>query len=127
MTGVQTCALPILNRRDFDSGFYFSEVRSKKVDLEWRVEGAEPIWIKSIRAHPAPDVIYREFEHGLALANPSPRPFEFDLDRLFPDRKLRRLRGSPEQDPTANNGAPVAGKLTLGPKEGLFLVKDSAD
>lgn len=110
-----------LNGRQFTSGFYFSDVRSKTVDLEWEVEGTEPISIRSIRVHAHPDAIYREFQHGLVLANPSPRPYEFDLDRLFPTRKLRRLHGSPEQDPTANNGSPVAAKLALQPKEGLFL------
>jgi len=112
-----------LNNREFTSGFYFSDVRSKQVDLEWRVEGSEPIWISSIRAHAHADAIYREFEHGLVLANPSPRPYRFDLERLFAGCEFRRLRGSAEQDPAANNGAAVGGTLTLGPKEGLFLVK----
>lgn len=43
------------------------------------------------------------------------------LSRLFPGRKLRRLHGSPEQDPTTNDGSPAPAKLTLQPKEGLFL------
>ena len=110
--------------RPFTSGFYFSDVRSKTVDLEWSVEGPEPISIRSIRVHAHPDVIYREFDHGLVLANPSPRAYEFDPGRLFPGRKLRRLSGSPEQDPTANDGSRVDGKLTLQPKEGLFLTND---
>ena len=58
------------------------------------------------------------------LANPSPRPYEFDFAHLLANRKLRRLRGSPEQDPTANDGKPVGGKVRLEGKEGLFLVKD---
>jgi hypothetical protein len=68
-------------------------------------------------------VIYREFEHGLVLANPSPRPYELDLERLLPGRKFRRLEGSPEQDPATNDGTPVGATLTLRPKEGLFLVR----
>ncbi|HUT93866.1 MAG TPA: hypothetical protein VMY37_30665 [Thermoguttaceae bacterium] len=113
-----------LGDRPFTSGFSFHNVRSKNVDLEWIVEGREPISISAIRVHAHPDVIYREFEHGLVLANPSPRPYEFDLAHLLPNRNLRRLHGSPEQDPTANNGTPVGGKITLEPKEGLFLVKE---
>jgi hypothetical protein len=74
-------------------------------------------------AHAAADVIYREFEHGLVMANPAPRPYEFDLDKLFPGKSWRRLRGTPLQDPRANNGSPVSGKLTLGPKDALFLVR----
>jgi len=113
-----------LNDRDFTSGFYFSDVRSKRVDLEWDVEGPEPLWIRSVRVHAHPDAIYREFEHGLVLANPSPRPYVFDLKRLFAGQTFRRLQGSPGQDPTANDGSVVGGKLTLAPKEGLFLVKE---
>lgn len=110
-----------LDDRHFTSGFYFAEVKSDNVDLEWTVEGSEPVWISSIRAYHRPDVIYRQFEHGLVLANPSPRPYVFDLEGMFPGREFRRLRGSPRQDPAANNGSPVAARLTLGPWEGLFL------
>jgi len=58
------------------------------------------------------------------LANPSPRPYEFDLAHLLPTPNLHRLRGSPEQDPTANDGTRVGGKITLEPKEGLLLVRE---
>ncbi len=112
-----------VNDRPFTSGFYFSDVRSETVDLEWVVEGSQPLRIHSVRAHPYPDAIYREFERGLVLANPSPRSFAFDLDGLFPGRGFRRLRGSPEQDPGANDGSPVGANVVLQAKEGLFLVK----
>jgi hypothetical protein len=115
-----------LGAEDFTSGFYFSQVRSKTVDLEWRIEGAGPVSIKSIRVHAAPDAIYREFERGLVLANPSPRPYTFDLAQLFPRQHFRRLKGTARQDPATNNGAAVGDSLTLGPKEGLFLVKEAA-
>jgi hypothetical protein len=112
-----------VNQREFTSGFYFRDVRSDSVDLEWSVEGAEAITIRSVRVHGHPDAIYREFERGLVLANPSPRAYTFDLDRLLPGRKFRRLRGSPEQDPATNDGAVVGPTVTLEAKEGLFLVK----
>jgi hypothetical protein len=112
-----------VNEQPFSSGFYFSEVKSKTVDLELTIEGAEPVWISSLRVYHHPDAIYREFEHGLVLANPSPRAYTLDLERLLPGRKFRRLKGSPEQDPTTNNGAAVPGKIELQPRDGLFLVK----
>ncbi len=62
--------------------------------------------------------------HGVVLANPAPHDYEFNLATLFPNAKLRRLRGSAQQDPETNDGSPVSGKLTLGAKEGLFLVKE---
>lgn len=112
-----------VNDRPLASRFAFSSVVSKSVQLEWTVEGSEPIWISTVAVHPGADAIYREFQHGLVLANPSPRPYQFDLGRLVPGGKFRRLRGSAEQDPVTNNGAAVEGPITLGPKEGLFLVR----
>ena len=112
-----------LNAREFTSTFYFKNVCSPAIDLRFSVEGTEPIRITSIAAHRHPDAIYREFQHGLVLANPAPRPYTFDLDKLLPGQKFRRLQGTPLQDPEANNGSPAPGKLTLGPNEGLFLAK----
>jgi hypothetical protein len=112
-----------VNDSDFDSGFYFSKIESNSVDLQFVIEGSEPLWISDVQAYAHPDAIYREFEHGLILANPSPRPYAFDLEKLLPGQKFRRLRGSATQDATANDGSEVGEKLTLGPKEGLFLVR----
>lgn len=112
-----------VNNKDFESGFYFSKMKSGAVDLDIVIEGSEPLWISHIKAYTHPDAIYREFEHGLVLANPSPRPYLFDLSKLFPKQNFRRLRGSRMQYPVANDGSSVSDKLELGPKEGLFLVR----
>ena len=111
-----------VNRSDFDAGFYFSNIESGKVDLEFVVEGSEPVWIGRVQAYAHPDAMYRRFEHGLVLANPSDRPYVFELDKLFPGQRFRRLQGSRTQDPVCNDGSVVSGKLNLKPKEGLFLV-----
>jgi len=113
-----------VNDRDFTSGFYFSDIRSERVHLEWQVEGPEPVRIKSVRVFGHSDVIYREYEGGLVLANPSPRPYTIDLQRLCPGTQLRRLKGSPLQDPVTNDGSRISGSVTLKPLEGLFLVKE---
>ena len=138
---------------DFDSGFYFSNLDCRQtsiesspvraptcatatnkpkvsngasqIDLEFVVEGSESIWISRIQAYCYPDVMYREFEHGLVLANPSPRPYTFDLDELFPGQTFQRLRGTSTQDVVCNDGSIVRGKLNLGTKEGLFLIRIS--
>ena len=117
--------MTFIDEKPFVSTLYFSAVRSPQVSLEFQVEGPEPVWLDSVGAHARPDVMYREFERGLVLANPSPRPYTFDLATLFPGRSFRRIQGSPRQDPATNNGAPVAGTLTLGPKDALFLVRSA--
>ncbi len=111
------------NQRPFRSYFYFSDVRTPQVDLEVRVEGIEPVWISNLTVHAHPDVVYRVFEHGLVLANPSPRPYRFDLAQLLPGQRFRRLRGTPLQDPQTNNGRPVGDQLTLPARDALFLVR----
>ena len=112
-----------VNGDAFDSSFYFSNIDSPEVDLEFTVEGSEPVLICGIKAYAHPDVIYREFQNGLVLANPASRPYGFDLAALFPGQTFRRLRGSPTQDTICNDGSIVGGRLQLGPKEGLFLVR----
>ena len=111
-----------VGNRPFTSGFYFKNVRSKTLDLELTVEGPEPVQIDSIAAYTAPDAMCRLFEGGLVLANPSPRPYTFNLAELAPGKTFRRLKGTEFQDPVANNGKPVGKTVTLEPQEGLFLV-----
>ena len=115
-----------VGQEDFRSGFYFPDVRSRQVDLEFTVEGGEPVWITAVTAHAGPDVMVREFEGGVVLANPSPRPYVFDLADLFGGRAFRRLRGSSRQDPETNDGSAVGNELTLGPKDALFLADRAA-
>lgn len=108
----------------FTSGFYFSQVKSKTVDLEIEVEGSEPVWIFELGAYHHPDAMYRQYEHGLVLANPAPRPYSFDLGQLLPGQRFRRLQATPGQDTKTNDGSLVGTVITLGPKEGLFLVRE---
>ena len=66
------------------------------------------------------DVMYRPFEHGLALLNGSAiSPFDFDMVRLLPGESCVRIEG--RQDPAHNSGRPVDGPLTLGPRDGILL------
>jgi len=112
-----------INGNTFNSGFYFSSIESGRVDLEFVIEGSEAVRIHRIRAYAHPDVTYRVFEKGLVIANPSPRPYLFDPEKLFPGQTFRRLKGSSTQDTVCNDGAIVIGELNLKPKEGLFLIK----
>jgi len=116
-----------VGREDFESGFYYNHVASGTVDLEFSIEGTEPLWISRIEAHAAADVMYREFENGVVLANPAPHPYTFDLTKRFPGQTFRRLRGSSRQDPETNNGQRVEATVTLGPKDALFLVREKAE
>ena len=110
-----------INQNEFQYTYYFPNVSGGQADIEFVVDGGEPVEFSSMRAYAHPDAMYREFEHGLVLANPSPRPYTFDLGKLIPGRRFRRFHGTPEQDPLTNNGTAVTAPLTLGPKDAIFL------
>ena len=111
------------NERDFTASFYFNAVTGAQTNLEITVENGGPLWISSATAHAHPDAIYREFEHGIVLANPALRPYTFALAKLFPGAQLCRLPGSAKQDAQTNNGAPIGAELELAPQDAIFLVK----
>lgn len=112
-----------LNDRFFASTFYFRKLRSKTVDLTFHIEGSEPVTIQKITAHSHPDAMYRIFENGIVLANPGHSSYAFDLAKLSPGRSYRRLQATAGQDTQANNGENIGATVTLGPLEGLFLLR----
>jgi len=109
------------NAKWFNATFYFRNVKEDKLSLIFEIESNESLFIKDITAHAYPDVAYRIFDNGLVLANPSFKPFEFDLKKIAPALKLSRLQGTAAQDIIANNGKPVGDKLIISEREGLFL------
>ncbi len=110
-----------LNEKEFCARFYFDSITAKQVTLEFTVEGVEPVWIHRVTAHAHPDAMYRVFENGLVLANPSPRPYRFDLARIARGRLFRRLSGSSRQDPETNDGTDAGPVLERPGKDALFL------
>jgi hypothetical protein len=87
--------------------------------------GEEPgrLDLKGIELSPGCcDMLYRPFEAGLALLNGSAKSeFTFPLGTLLPDQSYRRIKGV--QDPEHNSGEPVGAQLTLGPRDGILLLK----
>jgi hypothetical protein len=79
--------------------------------------------LRSITAHAAPDAIYRVFENGIVLANPSPVPVTFNLAEISPERRYRRFQGNKTQDTRTNSGEPVGEKVTIEAMDALFLVR----
>lgn len=112
-----------VGRDAFTSTFAFREVATPTVDLEFEIEGTQDVWIEGLSAHTGAEVVWREYEHGLVVANASYHPVQVPLASLLPGGHFRRLQGSPTQDPTANNGQPVGTTLELGERDGLFLLR----
>ena len=67
--------------------------------------------------------MYRLFEKGMVLGNPSLKDYSFDLSKIAPGREFRRIRGTETQDRAINDGSAVGRTVTLGPKDGLFLIQ----
>jgi len=113
-----------MNEKDFTSTFYFRGISKPTVDLELSVEGSEPFSITSLNGYAYPDAMYRAFDRGVVIANPSEHAFTFDMERIAGSQQLRRLRGSATQDPKSNSGERVGRVLALPAKDALFLVKE---
>lgn len=109
---------------DVESAFYYRNAGSSaEIEIDLTFEGTGSVWISDFSLHSYPDVLVREFENGIVLANPSLTDYTFDLASLFPERSFRRLTGSVRQDPITNSGLPVGATVTVGPRDGLFLIK----
>jgi hypothetical protein len=110
-----------LTPQSFAASFYFRQVQSDTVDVSFEIEGREPVTLETIRVHAQPDAMVRPFEHGLVLANPGLDSYTFDLAALAPGRRFQRLQATARQDAEFNNGRPAEDRITLGPRDAIFL------
>jgi len=110
-----------VNQKAFTYRHYANDWQGS--ELSFLIENNTPVWISGIGAFASQDGMVREFENGLVLANPSARPFTFDLRALFPNKTWRRIKGTAKQDPGTNNGAAVDASLALPAKDAIFLVR----
>jgi hypothetical protein len=107
----------------FLAEFYFRDAGAATVDLAFRIEGNEPVYISDFTIHNAADAMAREFENGAVIVNPSMHPYTFDLAKTFPSASFQNIQGTKKQDPETNNGRPTTKQITIGSRDGLFLVK----
>lgn len=113
--------MSFLNARPFESEFGFVNAKTGTVNLEFEIEGGEPVLISGIEIYHQPNARARVFENGIVLANPAMGAYTFDLEELSPGVKYFRLQGSAGQDTVVNNGQPAGGQVTLPAKDALFL------
>ncbi len=85
------------------------------------IDGDVPLKVRALKIFAAPDAIARAFVAGAMFANPSAAEYAFDVASIFPRRRFRRLTGSLDQDPHANDGSEVGSTLTLGPLDALVV------
>ncbi|WP_153558601.1 hypothetical protein [Roseimaritima sediminicola] len=107
----------------FEAIFYFRDVPAGTLRFRCEVEGQEAVTVYEHSLHQAADLVVREFEQGVVLANPSNRSAAFDLASLFPNQILRRLEATKRQDQSVNNGEPVGRVVRVEARDALFLLK----
>ena len=107
----------------FTATFYFREMSSSRATFQLQIEGDQDVTLHALEAYAHADAGCRVFENGLVLANPSDRAYSFDLSVLRPRDNYVRLTASSRQDTMTNNGQPVGSTVTLGPRDGLFLLR----
>ncbi len=70
------------------------------------------------------DVLYREFENGLAVLNgSSTSSVELPMSTIFQGQGFRRIEGT--QDPQHNNGQLVGNSLMIPARDGYLLVRET--
>lgn len=109
----------------FKSVFYHRNQFHQSVDVHLVFETPISVKLRDIRIERATPVVYREFENGVVVVNPSVRSIQIDVNKLFPELRLKRIKGTPAQlqwDPYQyNTGKPVENELTLEPVDAIFL------
>ncbi|MEM7147068.1 MAG: hypothetical protein AAF591_18250 [Verrucomicrobiota bacterium] len=104
--------------------FYYRDAGpSANIIINIEIEGIEDFSIRNFTIHNAPDLMAREFDNGVVLANPALTAHSFDLASLFPGRAFRRLQGRANQDPITNDGTAVVSPISIPARDGLFLLK----
>ena len=101
----------------FEATCFFPIYDGSPIAVE--VEGSGAMLFAGFTAHRSADAMTRLFENGLVLVNPARAPYTFKLEELYPGKKFRRLSGS-----GVNTGKAVTGSVTLGERDGLFLILD---
>lgn len=119
-----TPVMTLVDGTPFEAAFCFRGVAEGPFALTFEIEGGAPVYILNLTVHNTTDAMAREFEHGVVVVNPSLEAKVFGMAELFPGAKLRRIKGSPDQDPKTNNGEPVGKMLTLEGRDAIFLKKD---
>jgi len=106
----------------FPATFYFRDIQSDQLNVEFTMESSQPMWLSDFTVHAHPDAMARVFKNGVVLANPAHHDYTFNLAEVLPqDLPLFRIQGTSKQDQRVNNGQAVGKTITLGQRDAIFL------
>ncbi|MCC2684284.1 MAG: hypothetical protein K0R75_1183 [Paenibacillaceae bacterium] len=123
-----------IGKDEFEVVVSYRDLKADELTLEFSTTNNSVMYLSKVTAHNAPDAVYREFEHGLVIANPSrSSDYTFDTSNLpgmtSPGRKYKRIQGTPYRDEKGvlrddsvkvNTGQPVTAPIQL-THDALFL------
>lgn len=99
--------------------FLYRQVGGKDLSFRFEIEGGGDYFIRNLCLRVSDGVLYREFENGVVIVNPSFSAVPFDLD-VFGDWTFRRIDGSS----SVNDGETVTGTVIEIPGlDSVFLMK----
>jgi hypothetical protein len=111
----------------FESIFYIRNDQHQIVDIQLSFESGIDIRLEDFVIRFATPIMWREFQGGVVLVNPSVNPVKVDVSKLLPQVVLKRLSGTVLQkslDPNLyNTGERINEPLMLSPVDALFLEK----
>lgn len=111
----------------FESVFYIRNEQHQTVDIQLVFESGIHIRLKDFNIHFATPIMWREFQGGVVLVNPSVSPVEVDVRKLVPHASLKRIDGTVSQikmDPYRyNTGERIDETLIIAPVDAIFLEK----
>lgn len=108
----------------YDScAFYFREAGGTIADIKIEIEGNGQISLKNLMLFNEAQAICREFENGVVLVNPSIEDYQFDLEKLFPGKRFKRLTSTNANEEKVNDGSLVDKQIILPPLDALFLIR----
>ncbi|MCG8582022.1 MAG: T9SS type A sorting domain-containing protein [Bacteroidales bacterium] len=93
-------------------------------DITLSFEGQDDLSIRQITAHQYPQLLAREFKHGIVLVNPSLSPQSFNLKALFPGHIFTKIDGF--SHPDYNDGLIIENTVEVAPVNALFLHKEAS-
>ena len=105
-----------------ESEFYFRNTFAGKAELVFEADAKSKLWMKELTVRSAIPVMYREFENGVVVANPSLKTIAFPISKIFPNSTLKHLT-SLEKPQHPQSGLIVGESIAIGALDGVFLEK----
>ncbi len=103
---------------------YFPDLgTNSKIHLEFDFEGCGYVQLRDTKIYDREPSFYREFANGFVAGNPSGHPVDIPLSKAYVRLTAQTDTYYADYDQIVNNGGAVTNKITLGVRDGIFLIR----